>query len=63
MSALEGKADDIHDSGLKALFRSSLPRDGLSFFIGHEIYDHLEKVVDRFDDAANVIHGTVIEHV
>jgi uncharacterized protein Yka (UPF0111/DUF47 family) len=35
----------------------------LGFFIGHEVYDHLEKVVDRFDDVANEIHGVVIEHV
>ncbi len=31
--------------------------------IGAEIYDHLEKVVDRFEDVANEISGIVIEHV
>ena len=36
--------------------------NGLNFFVGNEIYDHLEKVVDRFDDVANVMHGIVIEH-
>ena len=36
---------------------------GLAFFVGNEVYDHLEKVVDRFDDVANVMHGIVIEHV
>jgi len=35
----------------------------MGFFIGNEIYDHLEKVVDRFDDVANELHGIVIEHV
>ena len=29
---------------------------------GNEVYDHLEKVVDRFDDVANRIHGVVIDH-
>jgi uncharacterized protein Yka (UPF0111/DUF47 family) len=35
----------------------------MAFFVGNEVYDHLEKVVDRFDDVANVLHGIVIEHV
>ncbi len=37
--------------------------DPMGFFIANEVYDHLEKVVDRFDDVANVMHGIVIEHV
>ena len=37
--------------------------DPMAFFVGNEVYDHLEKVVDRFDDVANVMHGIVIEHV
>ena len=37
--------------------------NALNFFVGNEVYDHLEKVVDRFDDVANVMHGIVIEHV
>jgi predicted phosphate transport protein (TIGR00153 family) len=64
ISALEGRADDLHDTGLKALFQANAAKsDAMAFFIGHEIYDHLEKVVDRFDDVANVMHGIVIEHV
>ena len=35
----------------------------MGFIIGSEIYDHLEKVVDRFEDVANEISGIVIEHV
>ena len=64
ISALEGKADEMHDEGLRALFRASATGgSGLDFFVGNEVYDHLEKVVDRFDDVANVMHGIVIEHV
>jgi len=63
ISALEGKADDLHDSGLRNLYKANIGKSGLEFYVGNEIYDHLEKVVDRFDDVANVMHGIVIEHV
>jgi uncharacterized protein Yka (UPF0111/DUF47 family) len=40
-------------------------RDGraMDFIVGVEIYDHLEKVADRFDDVANEINSIVIEQV
>ena len=40
-------------------------RDGnaMAFIVGDEIYDHLEKVVDRFEDVANRISGILIEQV
>jgi uncharacterized protein Yka (UPF0111/DUF47 family) len=63
ISSLEGRADELHDIGLKALYKSTGNTDPMAFFVGNEIYDHLEKVVDRFDDVANVMHGIVIEHV
>ncbi|MBX9846505.1 MAG: DUF47 domain-containing protein [Xanthobacteraceae bacterium] len=64
ISALEGRADEMHDQGLHELYLlNAKDRNGLAFFVGNEIYDHLEKVVDRFDDVANVMHGIVIEHV
>jgi predicted phosphate transport protein (TIGR00153 family) len=62
ISALEGQADEMHDSGLRTLFQAA-NKNAMTFFIGNEVYDHLEKVVDRFDDVANVLHGIVIEHV
>ena len=63
ISQMEGQADDLHDVGLKALYQASVNANPLKFFVGNEVYDHLEKVVDRFDDVANVMHGIVIEHV
>jgi uncharacterized protein Yka (UPF0111/DUF47 family) len=30
--------------------------------VQREIYSHLEKVVDRFEDVANEIDGLVIDH-
>jgi len=63
ISEHEGQADDIHDMGLRDLYRNQSRGSGLVFFVGNEVYDHLEKVVDRFDDVANVMHSIVIEHV
>lgn len=63
ISRLEGHADELHDIGMKALYQSHKHGDPMGFFVGNEVYDHLEKVVDRFDDVANVMHGIVIEHV
>jgi uncharacterized protein len=64
ISALEGRADEMHDRGMHELYLvNAKGGNGLAFFVGNEIYDHLEKVVDRFDDVANVMHGIVIEHV
>ena len=35
----------------------------MEFIVGAEIYKHLEKVSDRFDDVANEINSIVIEQV
>lgn len=63
ITKIEGAADDTHDEGLKELFKQQHGNNSIAFFIGHEIYDHLEKVVDRFDDVANEIQSIVIDHV
>ncbi len=63
ISRLEGQADDLHDRGLMALYKTHGASNPMAFVTGNEVYDHLEKVVDRFDDVANVLHGTMIEHV
>lgn len=63
ISKIEGRADELHDAGLRELYRANQPSNSMAFFIGVEIYDHLEKVVDRFDDAGNEISGIVIENV
>jgi predicted phosphate transport protein (TIGR00153 family) len=58
---LEGHADEIHDQGLKALFKACKDRP-MDFVVGQEIYAHLEKITDRFEDVANEIQGLVIDH-
>jgi uncharacterized protein Yka (UPF0111/DUF47 family) len=60
---LEDDADTLHDTGIRNLFRKHREGDAMSYIIGVEIFDHLEKVVDRFEDVANRISGIVIEHM
>jgi uncharacterized protein len=59
---MEGQADDIHAAGLKALFKAHGESNTLRFIVSREIYSHLERVVDRFEDVANEIDGLVIDH-
>lgn len=60
---LEGQSDHLCDQGMAALFRGPARQDPMAFIVGSEIYDHLEKVVDRFEDVANRISGVLIEHL
>jgi uncharacterized protein len=73
--AIEEQADNVCDQGLKALFlanRQSNPQgnaqgnaqdNAMSFIIGSELYDHLEKVVDRFEDVSNEINSVVVDQL
>jgi uncharacterized protein Yka (UPF0111/DUF47 family) len=63
ISQIEGRADELHDDGLRQLYLTNQPSGSMAFFVGVEVYDHLEKVVDRFDDVGNEISGIVIENV
>jgi predicted phosphate transport protein (TIGR00153 family) len=59
---MEGEADNIHDAGLRALFKAHGASNTLRFIVSREIYGHLERVIDRFEDVANEIDGLVIDH-
>jgi predicted phosphate transport protein (TIGR00153 family) len=59
---LEGRADDLHDKGLKALFQAHGPDRSMDFIVGREIYSHVERVLDRLEDVADEIQGIVIDH-
>ena len=63
LTKLEGRVDDLQDIGLKELFLKHRNANTMDFIVGAEIYDHLEKVADRFDDVANEINSIVIEQV
>ncbi|WP_453978160.1 DUF47 domain-containing protein [Brevundimonas sp. Marseille-Q4549] len=60
---LESDSDALYDEGMKALYHAHRGGDAMGFIIGAEIYDHLEKVVDRFEDVANRINGVLVEHL
>ncbi|RYY24817.1 MAG: DUF47 family protein [Sphingomonadales bacterium] len=59
---MESHADEIHRSGLKRAFTELAPHDTLQFSVQREVYKHLERIVDAFEDVANEIDGIVIDH-
>lgn len=63
MIQIEERADQLHEQGRKELYRAHRDSSAMAFIVGTEIYDNLEKVVDRFEDVANEITAIVIEHV
>ncbi len=63
ITKLEEESDHLYDHGMRALYRGPAREDPMGFIIGGEIYDHLEKVVDRLEDVANRISGVLIEHL
>ncbi len=64
---VEEVADRLYDQGRQALFKAN--RNGeaqgsaMNVMIGTELYDHLEKVVDRFEDVSNEINALVTDHL
>jgi predicted phosphate transport protein (TIGR00153 family) len=63
VTRIEGRSDELHEQGLKNLFQRHGQTNTMAYLIGSEIYGHLEKVMDRFEDVANEISGIVIENV
>ncbi|WP_237153067.1 DUF47 domain-containing protein [Oryzibacter oryziterrae] len=63
VTRVEGHSDELHEKGLKELYRSYGKTDAMAYFVGSQIYGELEKVLDRFEDVANEISGIVIENV
>jgi uncharacterized protein Yka (UPF0111/DUF47 family) len=61
ITEIEGRADDIHNEGLQKLYQAHARSDPMAFVTGKEIYDHLETVVDCFDDIGNEIQSIVLE--
>jgi uncharacterized protein len=58
---LEENADGLHDLGIKELYGKYRTGNAMDYIVGTEIYDHLERVMDRFEDVANCISGIAIE--
>lgn len=62
MVKLEGQADDVHAAGLKKAFNAHRNGEAIDFIVAREIYKHLERITDAFEDVANEIDGIVIDH-
>ena len=58
---LESDADVVHAAGLKKAFQAHSARP-MQFMVAREIYKHLERITDAFEDVANEIDGIVIDH-
>jgi len=62
ITKIEEQSDQLNDEGLRTLYKGRARKDPLAFIIGSELYEHLEKVCDRFEDVAHVMSDIVIEH-
>ena len=60
---VEEQADEVCNRGLKELFLASRQGNAMDFIVGSQLYDHLEKVVDRFEDVANEISSLVVDQL
>ena len=60
---LEEDTDTLNLTGIKALYKKHRNGNAMHYIVGIEIYDHLEKVMDRFEDVANRISGIMIEQL
>lgn len=60
---IEDRSDELHEAGLKALLRDGAATNVMDYIIGREILDHLEKVVDRFEDVAKKVNSIMVENV
>jgi predicted phosphate transport protein (TIGR00153 family) len=63
ITKVEDRSDELYDEGVRALYHASKAGDPMAYITGAEIYDHLEKIVDRLEDVANRISGILIEHL
>ena len=59
---MESHADAIHAAGLKRALHAHGSTDTLQFVVEREVYKHLERITDAFEDVADEIDGIVIEH-
>jgi predicted phosphate transport protein (TIGR00153 family) len=58
---LESDAYVVHAAGLKKAFQEH-SKAPMQFMVAREIYKHLERITDAFEDVANEIDGIVIDH-
>jgi predicted phosphate transport protein (TIGR00153 family) len=60
---LEGQVDGLFDTGMRATFQAQKANpDPMAFMVKREIYKHLERIADAFEDVANEIDSLVVDH-
>lgn len=62
VTRIENRSDEVYDAGMKALYAACQDRP-MAFIAGADVFDHLEKVIDRFEDVSNGVSGILIEHL
>jgi len=60
---LEEHSDELHDQGLKEILKVHGRSDAMAFIMGQAMYEHLENVVDRFENVGNRVSDILIEHL
>ena len=62
---IEEQADALHDQGRKTLFLAGQHAQSnvMDYIIGAELYDHLESVVDRFEDVSNEVNALIVDQL
>ena len=58
----EGEADVVARGRPQEGLPRALRRTPMQFIVAREIYKHLERITDAFEDVANEIDGIVIDH-
>jgi uncharacterized protein len=61
--ALEEESDHLYMNGLKGLYRAHKESQPMAYIVGSEIFAHLEKVVDCFENVAHRMSGILLEHL
>lgn len=63
IAQVEERSDAIYEEGIHALYLAHRDGNPMGYIVGAEVYDHLEKIVDRLEDVAGRISGILIEHL
>ena len=63
ITRVEDRSDEVYDQGVRAMYLAHKDNNPMNFIVGSEVYDHLEKVVDRLEDVANRISGILVANL
>jgi uncharacterized protein len=62
---IEEHTDQLHEQGRKMLFLASKDRQGdlMDYIVRTDLYDHLESVLDRFEDVSNEVNALIVDQL